>query len=126
MAARILIVDDDEMTRHFLSHILVQQGFVTECAVDGAEALKSLKGQHFDMVLLDIEMPVMDGLKTLKQIRETCPKKDLPVLMVTANDQSSEIVLALDMGANDYVVKPLDVPVLFARIRAHLDFVRKN
>ena len=126
MAARILIVDDDEMTRHFLSHILVQQGFVPECAADGAEALKLIKAQNFDMVLLDIEMPVMDGLKALENIRKTYLKKDLPVLMVTANDQSSEIVLALDMGANDYVVKPLDVPVLFARIRAHLDLVRKS
>ena len=126
MAARILIVDDDEMTQHFLSHILAQQGFLPEVAMDGEQAVRLLNEQHFDMVLLDIEMPVMDGLQTLKRIREKFHKKDLPVVMVTANDQSTDIVLALDIGANDYVVKPLDVPVLFARIRAHLETIRKN
>ncbi len=125
MSAKILVVDDDEMTRHFLAHILAQQGFLPEAAMDGEQALSLMREKHFDIILLDIEMPVMNGLETLKNIRKEHPKKDLPVLMVTANDQSSEIVLALDMGANDYVVKPLDVPVLFARIRAHLETVRK-
>lgn len=125
MSAKILVVDDDEMTRHFLSHILAQQGFMPETAMDGSQAVALMQEKSFDIVLLDIEMPVMNGLETLKKIRQRFPKKDLPVLMVTANDQSSEIVLALDMGANDYVLKPLDVPVLFARIRAHLETVRK-
>ena len=125
MSAKILVVDDDEMTRHFLSHILAQQGFLLESAADGEQALAFLKEKTFDIILLDIEMPGLNGLETLKQIRKTYLKKDLPVLMVTANDQSTEIIQAFDLGANDYVVKPLDVPVLFARIRAHLESVRK-
>lgn len=125
MSAKILVVDDDEMTRHFLSHILAQQGFILEAASDGEQALSLMKEKSFDIVLLDIEMPGLNGLETLKRIRKNYLKKDLPVLMVTANDQSSEIIQAFDLGANDYVVKPLDVPVLFARIRAHLESVRK-
>jgi len=125
MAAKILVVDDDEMTRHFLSHILAQQGFLLETAPDGEQALTLLREKAFDIILLDIEMPGLNGLETLKRIRKDYLKKDLPVLMVTANDQSTEIIQAFDMGANDYVVKPLDVPVLFARIRAHLESVRK-
>ena len=125
MSARILVVDDDEMTRHFLSHILAQQGFLLEVAGDGEQALKLMNEKSFDIVLLDIEMPGLNGLETLKRIRKNFLKKDLPVLMVTANDQSAEIIQAFDLGANDYVVKPLDVPVLFARIRAHLESVRK-
>lgn len=125
MSAKILVVDDDEMARHFLSHILAQQGFLLETAEDGEQALELLKEKEFDIVLLDIEMPGLNGIETLKRIRKNYLKKDLPVLMVTANDQSSEIIQAFDLGANDYVVKPLDVPVLFARIRAHLESVRK-
>ena len=125
MSAKMLVVDDDEMTRHFLSHILAQQGFLLESASDGEQALVLLKEKAFDIILLDIEMPGMNGLETLKRIRKNYLKKDLPVLMVTSNDQSTEIIQAFDMGANDYVVKPLDVPVLFARIRAHLESVRK-
>jgi DNA-binding response OmpR family regulator len=125
MSAKILVVDDDEMTRHFLSHILAQQGFLLETAADGEQALTLLKEKAFDIILLDIEMPGLNGLETLKRIRKNYLKKDLPVLMVTANDQSTEIIQAFDLGANDYVVKPLDVPVLFARIRAHLESVRK-
>ena len=125
MSAKILVVDDDEMTRHFLSHILAQQGFLLETAMDGEQALTLLKDKTFDIILLDVEMPGLNGLETLKRIRKNYLKKDLPVLMVTANDQSTEIIQAFDLGANDYVVKPLDVPVLFARIRAHLESVRK-
>jgi DNA-binding response OmpR family regulator len=125
MSAKILVIDDDEMTRHFLSHILAQQGFLLETAADGEQALTLLKEKQFDIILLDIEMPGLNGLETLKRIRKNYLKKDLPILMVTANDQSAEIIQAFDLGANDYVVKPLDVPVLFARIRAHLESVRK-
>jgi len=125
MSAKILVVDDDEMTRHFLSHILAQQGFLLETAADGEQALTLMKEKQFDIILLDIEMPGLNGLETLKRIRKNYLKKDLPILMVTANDQSAEIIQAFDLGANDYVVKPLDVPVLFARIRAHLESVRK-
>ena len=125
MSAKILVIDDDEMTRHFLSHILAQQGFLLETAADGEQALTLMKEKQFDIILLDIEMPGLNGLETLKRIRKNYLKKDLPILMVTANDQSAEIIQAFDLGANDYVVKPLDVPVLFARIRAHLESVRK-
>ncbi len=117
---KILVVDDDEMTRHFLSHVLAQQGYEVQTAVGGREAVEKLKEHAYALVLLDIEMPWFDGLEVLRHIREHHSKATLPIIMVTASDKSSEIILALDMGANDYVTKPLDVPVLFARMRAHL------
>ncbi len=116
----ILVVDDDEMTRRFLSHILTQQNYEVETAVDGTEALQKVLQKRYSLVLLDIEMPGSDGLEVLRKIREKYDKYQLPVIMVTANDRSTEIVLALDLGASDYVTKPLDVPVLFARMRAHI------
>src|SRR4029453_15132279 len=84
------------------------------------EALEVLGRAHVDLVLLDIMMPEMSGLEVLTRIRETRSASELPVIMATARTESADIVAALGMGANDYVTKPIDFPVVQARIEAHL------
>ena len=116
----VLIVDDEEVNLQLLSNILRAQGYGTETASTGVEAFQAIQKNCPDMVLLDIEMPEMDGLTLLKKVRETHGPQKLPVVMITIKDSSEDIVQALDSGANDYVTKPIDLSVLLARIRAHL------
>lgn len=123
-AGWILVVDDTELNRDMLSRRLAKQGFRVECAVDGLAALETLEQKPFDLVLLDIMMPGIDGVETLRRIRQTRTPAQLPVIMVTAKDSSDDIVAALRAGANDYVTKPVDFPVCLARTRTHLELRR--
>ncbi len=119
---RLLVVDDDEMNRDMLSRRLQRKGFEIAVAADGREALAALApGQPaFDLVLLDIMMPGIDGLQVLERLREKHSAVQLPVIMATAKDTSDDVVRALRLGANDYVTKPLDFDVVLARVRTHL------
>ena len=116
----LLIVDDIEANRDLLSRRLEDRGYWVTLAENGKQALELLAQREFDLVLLDIEMPEMSGLKVLELLRRTRAPIELPVIMVTARHQSSDIVKALDLGANDYVTRPIDFPVTLARIRTHL------
>jgi len=116
----LLLVDDDEDSRDLLSRRLVHKGHHVESAETGAQALALLEKRDFDLVLLDVDMPGLNGLDTLRAIRETHETTKLPVIMVTAHDESDEVVRALDMGANDYIPKPIDLPVALARIRTQI------
>jgi diguanylate cyclase (GGDEF)-like protein len=118
--ASLLVVDDDEMTRDVLSRRLQRIGHAVAVARDGAHALELIAQQPFDAVLLDIKMPGLTGFDVLKHIRQTRSVTDLPVLMVTSSDDSDSVVEALELGANDYITKPLDFPVALARIRTQL------
>ena len=118
--SHLLIVDDIEANRDLLSRRLEDRGYRVTLAENGQQALELLAEHEFDLVLLDIEMPEMSGLKVLELLRRTRAPIELPVIMVTARHQSSDIVKALDLGANDYVTKPVDFPVTLARIRTHL------
>jgi class 3 adenylate cyclase len=120
----LLVVDDNEINRDVLSRRLVQRGYCVAVAADGRQALQMLASQPFDLVLLDIMMPGMSGFEVLTILRERHAAADLPVIMATASDQSSDIVAALTLGANDYVTKPLDFPVVLARIRTQLSLKR--
>jgi diguanylate cyclase (GGDEF)-like protein/PAS domain S-box-containing protein len=116
----LLIVDDEASNRNVLSRRFQRQGFEVTLAEDGIEALASIRNQTPDLVLLDIRMPGMSGIEVLREIRlRHCPTQ-LPVIMVTAEGQSASIVEALQMGANDYITKPVDMPVALARIRTLL------
>lgn len=117
---QILVVDDNEMNRDMLSRRLGNRGFKVEIAADGELALKRLGEESFDTVMLDVMMPGMSGLEVLKKIREQWSESDLPVVMVTARDATTDVVEALRAGANDYVTKPLDFPVVLARVEAQL------
>jgi CheY-like chemotaxis protein/serine/threonine protein kinase len=116
----LLVTDDNEMNRDMLSRRLERQGYRITTATTGTEALDCIRKQAFDLVLLDVMMPELNGMEVLGIIRSTYSLLDLPVIMVTARDQSEDVVAALQMGANDYVTKPLNFPVVLARIQTHL------
>ncbi|MGA2737009.1 MAG: EAL domain-containing protein [Bryobacteraceae bacterium] len=116
----LLIVDDEESNRDMLSRRLQRQGFEVALAEDGQQALDSIRAQTPDVVLLDIRMPGMSGMEVLQAIRQQFSPTQLPVIMVTAEGQSGSIVEALRIGANDYITKPVDMPVVLARIRTVL------
>jgi CheY-like chemotaxis protein len=120
VSATLLVVDDYAANRELLARRLERAGYGIEMAGSGEEALEVLGRAHVDLVLLDIMMPEMSGLEVLTRIRETRSASELPVIMVTARTESADIVAALGMGANDYVTKPIDFPVVQARIAAQL------
>lgn len=117
--ASILIVDDNPK---FLADALPMYGYDIMVAKDGLEALKILNDEknHFDLVLLDVMMPNMDGWDTLKAIRKKKETEFLPVIMLTAVNEDQKIVSGLKIGADDYIVKPFILPNLLARIEAVL------
>jgi adenylate cyclase len=120
----LLVVDDNEMNRDMLARRLARRGYTVAVAADGQQALQMLEAQQFDLILLDIMMPGISGLDVLKILRERYSVADLPVIMATAKDQSEDIVTALRLGANDYVTKPLDFPVVLARTQTQLSLKR--
>jgi eukaryotic-like serine/threonine-protein kinase len=120
VSATLLVVDDYPANRELLARRLERAGYGIEIAASGKEALDILGRASVDLVLLDIMMPEMSGLEVLTRIREKHSASDLPVVMVTARTESADVVEALGLGANDYVTKPIDFPVVLARIEAHL------
>jgi len=121
---KLLIVDDNEMNRDMLARRLERKGYVVGVAESAQQLLEQIKREGADVVLLDIEMPDMSGLEALKTLREAYSPIELPVIMVTAKNQSEDIVKALDLGANDYLTKPVDFPVALARIATQLSHKR--
>ncbi|MFI8189543.1 response regulator transcription factor [Streptomyces sp. NPDC085946] len=115
---RILIVDDEPAVREALQRSLAFEGYATEVAVDGADALEKAAAYRPDLIVLDIQMPRMDGLTAARRIRGA--GDTLPILMLTARDTVGDRVTGLDAGADDYLVKPFELDELFARIRALL------
>lgn len=120
----VLVVDDVEDNRDLLRRRLMIAHFQVSEACDGHECLAKLDAQRFDAVLLDYMMPGLDGLETLRRIRQRWGKSEMPVIMVTARDEDPMIVKCLEAGANDFVAKPFSFPVLQARLRAHLPQAR--
>ena len=116
----ILIVDDLEANRVLLERSLASAGYRTISAQCGAGALGLLGTEPVDLVLLDWMMPGLSGLDTLRAIRESHSQDSLPVIMCTAVGEDENIVEAIESGANDYVVKPISLPVLRARMATHL------
>jgi diguanylate cyclase (GGDEF)-like protein/PAS domain S-box-containing protein len=119
-SSRLLIVDDNEMNRDMLARRLERKGYVVGLAENAQNLLQRVKQDGVDLVLLDIEMPVISGLDALKNLRGHYSAAELPIIMVTAKTQSDDIVRALDLGANDYLTKPIDFPVAVARIGTQL------
>jgi diguanylate cyclase (GGDEF)-like protein/PAS domain S-box-containing protein len=116
----VLVVDDQEINRHLLSRRLRGAGFAVETASDGAEALRMIQGKEYELVLLDNMMPGLTGIDILRLLRATHSPESLPIIMVTSIADSANIVEAIELGANDYVTKPLDFPVALARIRSQV------
>jgi diguanylate cyclase (GGDEF)-like protein len=118
--ARILVVDDVADNRDILVRRLVRRGFDAVEATGGRDALAKLEQQSFDVVLLDIMMPDLGGNEVLKTLRHTRSDIELPVIMVSAKSQSEDVVESLNLGANDYITKPIDFSVALARIGTQL------
>ena len=121
---RILVADDDQAVRESLRRSLTFNGYEVTMAGNGVEALKSATHHQPDLVLLDVNMPEMDGLEVCRQIRAF--GSEVPVLMLTARVEVGDRVLGLDAGADDYLPKPFALEELLARIRALLRRVRPN
>ncbi|MFE0652805.1 response regulator transcription factor [Streptomyces sp. NPDC059534] len=117
-AERILIVDDEPAVREALRRSLAFEGYGTQVAVDGLDALGLMEPYAPDLVVLDVQMPRMDGLTAARRIRAS--GSTVPILMLTARDTVGDRVTGLDAGADDYLVKPFELDELFARIRALL------
>jgi len=118
-AKKILLIDDDVDLREALSELLIMtDGFDVFEGGDGAEALEKIKHQAYDMVILDVGLPDIDGRELCRLIRKQGVK--CPILMLTGHDTDSDTILGLNAGANDYITKPFKFPVLLARIRAQL------
>ena len=117
---RILIVDDNEMNRDMLARRLARKGYDVLVANGAHDLVESIKQDGVDLVLLDIEMPEITGLDALRILRKVYSAAALPVIMVTAKNQSEDIITALDLGANDYLTKPIAFPVAVARITTQL------
>ena len=113
----ILIVDDEEDIRDMIEIYLMNEGFIVLKAQDGIEALEILKSHEIDLMVLDIMMPKMDGVRTCLKVRED---KKLPIIMLSAKGQDSDKILGLNIGADDYVTKPFNPLELIARIKSQL------
>ena len=116
----LLIVDDNEDNLDMLARRLRRKGYAVRCASSGQQALAQLQAEGADLVILDVMMPGMSGLEVVERIRKQPRLQSLPVIMATAKADSEDVVRALDLGADDYVAKPIDVDVLLARVRAQL------
>ncbi len=119
--ARVLVVDDNEDNRTILERRLVRQGYNVECAENGSRALQMISDRAFDLVLLDIMMPEVDGYEVLQKVKDDPRTRDIPVIMISALDDLGSIVRCIEHGAEDYLPKPFDPTLLKARISASLE-----
>jgi len=118
--ATILVIEDDPDIRELLSFSLAKEGWSVIIAADGEEGLAALPSANPDCIVLDIMLPGMDGLEILRIVKSDQARKRLPIIMTTAKGEETDIVTGLELGAEDYVVKPYSPKVLVARIRAAL------
>jgi len=120
LAPRILVVDDNEMNCDLWVRRLKRQDMTPLTASGGLEALKRINAEPFDLILLDINMPDLDGISVLEKLRTTYSMAELPIIMVSALDNNDRIAEVINKGANDYITKPINFKVAFARINTHL------
>jgi len=118
--ARVLVADDDEDIRVYLEVTLQLAGFEVVLARDGLEALRLARTEHPDVVVLDVMMPQLDGIRALEQLRDDPRTGYLPVMLLTARARTDDAIAGLDRGADDYLAKPFDPDELVARVRAAL------
>jgi signal transduction histidine kinase/ligand-binding sensor domain-containing protein/class 3 adenylate cyclase/ActR/RegA family two-component response regulator len=124
---KILVVDDEPINQQVLANHLSYVNYDFTQAMNGEEALQAIdSGKKFDLVLLDIMMPKMSGFEVCKRIREKYLPSELPVIMVTAKDQVSDLIEGLASGANDYIAKPFSKNELLARLKTHLNLLKIN
>jgi len=123
---KILVVDDENLNRVLISTNLKESGYDIQAAQDGKQALQMLQAQWFDVVLLDLLMPVMDGYQVLARMKSDAALRRIPVIVITSMDDIESIVRCIEMGATDYLTKPVNPVLLHARIRASLASVQEE
>ena len=119
--AHLLVVDDNKVNRMVLSRSLEQQGHVVETAENGKEGLEKIRTQSFDLVLLDIEMPEMDGFQVLEACLNDVNLRQIPIIMTSAMEELDAVVKCVELGAEDYLTKPVNPILLRARVNASLE-----
>lgn len=123
MARKVLVVDDEKLIVKGIRFSLMQDGMEVDCAYDGEEALEMAKANDYDIILLDVMLPKMDGFEVCQQIREF---SSVPVVMLTAKGEDMDKILGLDYGADDYITKPFNILEVKARIKAIMRRVSRN
>lgn len=116
----IFVVEDEEDILDLVRHHLAKEGYAVSTATNGSEAVKAMLRKPPDLVLLDLMLPGMDGLEVCRCLKKDAKTADVPILMVTAKDDESDVVAGLELGADDYVTKPFRMKELLARVRAAL------
>ncbi len=120
MAQKVLVVDDEKMIVKGLKFSLEQDGMVVDCAFDGEEAVSYIKDNEYDIILLDLMLPKLNGYEVCQQVREF---SDVPIIMLTAKGDDMDKILGLEYGADDYMTKPFNILEVKARIKA---IIRRN
>ena len=123
MSRKVLVVDDEKLIVKGVRFSLEQDGMEVDCAYDGEEALAMAKATEYDLILLDVMLPKMDGFEVCQQIREF---SDVPIIMLTAKGDDMDKILGLDNGADDYITKPFNILEVKARIKAIMRRGRKQ
>jgi len=123
MGKRVLVVDDEKLIVKGIRFSLLQDGLEVDCAYDGEEAFNMAKENDYDLILLDVMLPKMDGFEVCQQIREF---SDVPIIMLTAKGDDMDKILGLDYGADDYITKPFNILEVKARIKAIMRRGRKK
>lgn len=118
VAAKILVVDDERPIADIIKFNLEKEGYQVVCAFDGEEAVRLAHDEHPDLILLDLMLPVKDGMDVCREVRAA--GLTVPIIMLTARDSEIDKVLGLEMGADDYVTKPFSTREILARVKAHL------
>jgi len=126
MSKKILIIEDDKDIVELVRHYLEKENFVLKDAADGFSGLKKAKAENFDLVILDILLPEMDGLEVCKELRADPKTSSTPVIMLTAKGEETDKIVGLEIGADDYLTKPFSPRELVARIKALLRRVEKK
>ncbi|MGD2126307.1 MAG: response regulator [Desulfobacteraceae bacterium] len=117
---KVLVVDDEEDILELLRFNLSKEGYQVACAASGEEALKSIRSDFPDLILLDLMLPGIDGLEVARRLKNDPDTKSIPIVMLTAKGEEADVVAGLELGADDYITKPFSRKILVARLRAVL------
>ena len=117
---KVLIVDDEEDILELVRYNLNKDGYKTTCALNGEEALKKARSEAYDLIILDLMLPGIDGLEVTRKLKDDSKTRNVPVVMLTAKGEESDVVAGLELGADDYITKPFSPRIMTARVRAVL------